>query len=250
MLTKKELEKFKKEGEFNLWQLEKDYLQHIFLFFLSKNVGEGLIFKGGTAIQKVYGLQRFSEDLDFTLTKEIDLDAMIKKIKEEMNSFGIEAVFDTLKNTKSKCYKIKIKGPLFNGDSNSFSILRIEISLRNDLLLESDSKEIIPIYSELSPYIISVMNKEEILAEKIRAIFQRQKARDVYDIWFLLKKEIKFDKELVQKKFDFFNLKFNKILFNKRINEIEKIWEIELKGYINTIPDFKGVKKEILEKIK
>lgn len=46
-------------------QAEKDYFQEIILFILYREFGRELVFKGGTALTKCYGFDRFSEDLDF-----------------------------------------------------------------------------------------------------------------------------------------------------------------------------------------
>jgi len=70
MLFKEDLQKLTKISGFNLWQTEKDYLQHLFLLFLSKEAKREFVFKGGTALQKIYGLNRFSIDLDFTLSDD------------------------------------------------------------------------------------------------------------------------------------------------------------------------------------
>jgi len=249
MLTKEELEKFKSLTGFNLGQIETDYLQHLFLLFLSKYIKDELIFKGGTALQKTYSLNRFSEDLDFTLVKEIDIGSIIKKITKDISNFGFEAEFNEFKSKTSKNYRLRIKGPLYNETEKSIASLRIEISTRNDSLLKPEIKEIIPVYNDLQPYLLLVMEINEILSEKIRTIFQREKARDVYDIWFLLKREVKPDFKLINKKMKFFDLKFSKTQFSKKTNLVKKIWKEELKGYVNIIPNFKDVKKFIFSKI-
>lgn len=245
MLSKTEIKEFKSTLGFNLGQVEKDYLQHLFLLFLSRYVKDELIFKGGTAIQKVYGLNRFSEDLDFTLFREIDLDVVIEKIIKDLDNFGFKTKYKLLKSKESRGYRLLIKGPLYDGSERTLASLRIEVSLRKDLLLEPDLKEIIPIYTDTQPYIILVMNIQEILAEKIRTILQREKARDIYDLWFLLRKGVKIDYKIIEKKAQFYKLKFNKNIFFKRIKKVEKVWKQELSGYIDIIPDFNKVLKEI-----
>jgi len=245
MLNKKDLEKFKSVLGFNLGQVEKDYLQHLVLLFFSNYITTEVIFKGGTALQKAYALNRFSEDLDFTLVKKIDLDIIIKKVNADLNNFGFITESEQIKSKTSKNYRLKIKGPLFEGTEKTIATLRIEVSLRNDLLFEADLKENTPIYTDIRPYSIFVMNPKEILAEKIRAIFQREKARDVYDLAFLLKKGVKIDLRLIEKKLGFFNLKFNKNIFFKRIDAVKNIWKKELTQYVNNVPDFIQIKKEI-----
>lgn len=74
MLSRAELEKFMSVLGFNIWQVERDYLQHLFLMLLSRHAGNELVFKGGTSLQKVYGLNRFSIDIDFTQNSDLDIE--------------------------------------------------------------------------------------------------------------------------------------------------------------------------------
>ncbi|EQD44541.1 protein containing DUF1814, partial [mine drainage metagenome] len=53
--------------------LEKDYIINLMLKTISINkLSDFLVFKGGTALYLFYGLDRFSEDLDFTYTGSAD----------------------------------------------------------------------------------------------------------------------------------------------------------------------------------
>ena len=59
--------------------------------------------------------------------------------------------------------------------------------------------EVAPYFRE-SPKVLT-MSINEIVAEKMRALLQRKKPRDVFDVWFLIhEKEIKLDKRLLRKK--------------------------------------------------
>jgi len=61
------------------------------------------------------------------------------------------------------------------------------------------------------------MEEKEILAEKVRAVYQREKARDVYDIWYLLNvKKIQIDFMLIQKNYHILIWNSTKILFSKK----------------------------------
>ena len=245
MLSKDNLVKMKSSLGFNLGQAEKDYLQHLFLLFLSRHIKDELIFKGGTALQKAYGLNRFSEDLDFTLNKELNTEALIERITKDIENFGFKADYNIIESKASKCYRLRIRGPLFDESERTIASLRIEISLRKDLLLNGDLKEVIPVYADLQPYLVLVMSAKEILAEKIRTIIQREKARDLYDIWFLLKKGIQLDSKIADKKAEFYNIKLNKDIILKRMLDLRKIWKEELSGYVSFIPDFDDVIKEV-----
>jgi len=90
--------------------------------------------------------------------------------------------------------------------------VRVEISKREKVLKEVEVKEFKPIYPDVFTFFVTLMSLEEMLAEKIRATVIRAKARDVYDIWFLLEKGIKVDLNLV--------------------NQMEKSWERELRPIV------------------
>jgi len=69
MITKSELKEYAKLKRLNLGQSEKEYFQNIVLFIIYERVGREMVFKGGTAMNRCYNLNRFSEDLDFTVEK-------------------------------------------------------------------------------------------------------------------------------------------------------------------------------------
>ena len=87
MLPRNELQKYCILTGFNLGQVEIDYLQHLFLMLFSKKSSTNIIFKGGTALQKIYGLHRFSIDFDFTQKGTEELKETMKIISKEMSDF-------------------------------------------------------------------------------------------------------------------------------------------------------------------
>src|SRR3989344_6778008 len=100
MITLDELKKIARmKGISKLGYEEKDYLLDVALFSLSKNTKNELVFKGGTCLYKFYKINRFSEDIDFSAVKDIDLDALIRKIIIDMSLFGIESA---IKEKKEK----------------------------------------------------------------------------------------------------------------------------------------------------
>jgi predicted nucleotidyltransferase component of viral defense system len=252
MLTKEELRTYEKIVGFNLWQVEKDYLQHLVLLFLYSRIKNELVFKEGTALQKVFGLNRFSIDLDFSSTKN-NSEKVFEKVVEDITSFGFPSQISKIeksKTAKAKTIILKIQGPLYERDERTITTLRVEISLRKDLILQPIAKEVVPPYADLRPYFINLMDPKEILAEKVRALMWRGKARDLYDLWFILRKNVVPDIDLINKKLEYYNLKFNKDEFLQKIEAIEKIWEKELKPLVSVLPSFKIVKKDTIEKFK
>ena len=57
--------------------------------------------------------------------------------------------------------------------------------------------------------LINVFSAKEILAEKIRTLFQRVKGRDIYDIWFLLNIQTPLDINMVNNKLELINKEFS-----------------------------------------
>lgn len=248
MLSREELEKFKSLLGFNTWQIERDYLQHLFLLFLSRKISNELVFKGGTALQKTFGLNRFSIDLDFTQNKELPKD-LFPSIQRDFSTFGFKAESKEMKKEGSLKIKFVIEGPLYKGTERTLTVLRIEISLREKILLEPETKEIFPLYPDLQPYLIKLMNLKEMLAEKARAIFTRNKARDVFDLRFLLNKKVVLDEKLVNEKLKNYNLKYSKTKLFEEVKKIEGVWQNELNQLVSMVPDFEEVVKDIKEKI-
>jgi predicted nucleotidyltransferase component of viral defense system len=246
MITKEELKEYSRLFGLNLGQAEKDYFQIIFLFIIYREFGNELVFKGGTALKKCYGLNRFSEDLDFTALKSINY----KKIEEGLKRFSIEYEFEKKEYPLGLKLTFRIKGPLYINTRMSLCKLILDFSFREQILLPSVIKTIGRFLEEIPSFDVLVMDEKEILAEKIRAIMTRDKARDVYDLWFLIDKGITFNKDFAQKKLDFYNEKFSINDFKKCLDLKKSLWEKELEPLIGNVPEFKEVRKKILSLVK
>ena len=76
---------------------------------------------------------------------------------------------------------------------------------------------------------VQIMDEIEIISEKVRAIMTRNKARDVYDLWFLLKKGIKPDMGLINQKLKIYRMKFEFDNFVRLIDEKKATWDMDLR---------------------
>ncbi len=101
--------------------LERDYCLAWFLVGLSGSpVREALVFKGGTALKRIYfGDYRFSEDLDFTLAEPRELDAILSGLDavyaEVKRASGIVFSFassDRKSHQNSHTFYLSYEGPL------------------------------------------------------------------------------------------------------------------------------------------
>lgn len=246
MITKEELREYAKRLSLNLGQAEKDYFQNIILFILYQNYGKGIVFKGGTALKKCFGLNRFSEDLDFTCLNKPD----IKKIEDGLKRFKIEFEIESESYEDGLKIILRIKGPLYVGIRQSLCKFIIDFSFREDVILKPEIKTIGRFLEELPSFDVFVMQEKEILAEKIRAIFTRAKARDVYDLWFLVRKGVNIDERLVNEKLKYYSMRFDKNELVNHIKKSEAIWKTELGPLVGFVPDFKTSLDEIKESLK
>ncbi|MBN2013712.1 MAG: nucleotidyl transferase AbiEii/AbiGii toxin family protein [Candidatus Altiarchaeota archaeon] len=246
MITKKELQEYAKTTRLNLGQAEKDYFQSIALFVLYQEYGKELIFKGGTALKKCYGLDRFSEDLDFTSTEKTDTKILDRGLKR----FGIEYEKEAEKYPNGIKTIYRLHGPLYTGIRQTLCKFIVDLSFRENVILPPQVKTIGRFLNEIPSFDVYVMQEKEILAEKIRAILTRNKARDIYDLQFLLTKGIGFDKKLAKEKMKYYGKGWDPKNFRKKLNITEKAWKTELQPLVPSLPDLKETEKNILAKIR
>ena len=155
---------------------------------LDADVMGHLAFKGGTCLRKtVFGSTgRFSEDLDFTLSTDRQPDDVLVQVVEVFNQehYGITFTFDEYYKTDD--------AESFGGDVlyrhawNEQGRFRLQVSLRErpTLVLASapmKHQAYFP-HLEFERFELPSLQLIEMIAEKVRAAFQRAKVRDLYDL--------------------------------------------------------------------
>lgn len=83
--------------------------------------------------------------------------------------------------------------------------IEVDLSFRENVILEPRIETIGRFLKEIPAFDVVVMREEEILAEKVRAIMTRTRARDVYDTSFLLDRNTKIDMKLIEAKLAYYN---------------------------------------------
>lgn len=144
-------------------------------------IGNSLIFKGGTLLRLAYNSPRFSVDLDFDLKDDISERDFSKTIKNIAKNYSSVKIDDLTKKYYTYFALLKIKD---SGLSTNFSI-KIEISAR-----QKDRKNYYENRLLTSPVsnvqvLFPVMKLEEIEKDKLRAIAERRQARDLFDLWYI-----------------------------------------------------------------
>jgi predicted nucleotidyltransferase component of viral defense system len=189
----------------------KEVLQEVVLAGLSKtDFFYHAAFYGGTALRIFYGMDRFSEDLDFSLRvtdDAFDMSKYFKPISDVLNSLGLN--FEVSK--KDKALNSNIDSAFIKGNTKETLITIYPSSSDSNLIIHNE-KIIIkfevdvnpPLYanSEIKfrllpfPYQVRVYDESSLFAGKIHAVIARSwknriKGRDLYDYVYYLSLETK-----------------------------------------------------------
>ncbi len=251
MISLEELRQKAKMLGLSLGNAEKDYILSLMLSIISRRTKNELVFKGGTCLYRFYGLDRFSEDIDFSAIRPIDVESLSRAIVADMKLFGINCILHAKREPhNSILLTFRCEGPLYKGNPMAYSGVNVDINLKSAVELEPANKEHSSLYQEVPRFSLLVMQESEILAEKIRAIMSRTKARDIYDLHYLIRKGLKPDKELVEKKFGYYGYKWDQQFFAGRVAAVESVWQKELARLVAKTPLFDEAKGLVVSESK
>ncbi len=205
MISNDEIKNLSRKFDIDEATVLREYFEVLFLTYLySFKESSKILFKGETSLRLLLNSFRFSEDLDFiSLLENNELISVIEKTYRKMKNFITNI---NLKNIEKKRDSM-ITYLSYQEKNMKFPLnINIEFSTREKPLTMKETILITPYPVILYPFIVQ-LDWEEILAEKIRALLKREKGRDLFDIWFLLSKDIKIDMDIVNKKMEYFNEK-------------------------------------------
>ena len=261
MIRPDEIQRLANKDKVRDKQIEKDYIISWILFGISKNkkLLDNLIFKGGTALKKMYFPDyRYSEDLDFTLlndnlsNKEIfsEFDKILRTIKDESNiTLKIVNEYEH-KKSKSINFHIAYVGPL-KGKLTSRD-LKVDITRGEILEFDNLSKIVNANYSDLVDYEINIncYSLSEVLIEKMTALIGRSIPRDLYDLWYLLEYErMNIDEFYFEFERKAKNKGHNPKIFADKVQSkkaiFEREWKNSLQNQIHDLPEFQMVIREL-----
>jgi predicted nucleotidyltransferase component of viral defense system len=244
MITRRQLREIHRV-DLPLHIMEQDYIQSLLLRELYR-VTDGLISKGGTFLRHAHGLDRYSQDLDFTLQGEKDPEGKLAHSVSELSYYGIEAVMDRRQDRRlSFTARLRYRGPLYDGSERSMGAMSLEVSRRDDLFLQPAWVRLFFEYPEARVVNVLGLQKEEILAEKLRALATRGKGRDLYDVWFLLKQGVEMDIGLFRRKMEVVG---RPPRVSVAVSKSE--WERDLRVLLPRPPEHSQVVAEVVENLR
>ena len=180
--------------------IEKDYVLGWVLAGINQHeISDSWFFKGGTCLKKCYfETYRFSEDLDFTLKDSAHINGNLlleafTDISEwiyEQSGIDIPTnrlkfdVYSNPRNVKACQARLYYRGPVTPNTQNNMPKLKLDLSADEILVDTPVSRVVNHNYSDYpeSGIHIQCYSYEEVFAEKIRALRERTRPRDLYDV--------------------------------------------------------------------
>lgn len=185
----------------------REIMQEIVLAGLSRtDFFKKAAFYGGTALRIFYGLDRYSEDLDFSLlsvNKKFSLEPYFQAIQEEFSSMGMQVSL----RTKSKVHKTPIESEFLKSEtlwkelvlediveqlgikSNKNIKIKIEVDRNPPMHFQTEEKLSLRPYS----FYVKCFDLPSLFAGKMHALLFRKwqdriKGRDWFDMeWYIRK---------------------------------------------------------------
>jgi predicted nucleotidyltransferase component of viral defense system len=212
-LLENELLQIVADTGFNKQILVKDYYLTIILYLLKDT--PGLVFKGGTALQKTFlEYSRLSEDIDFTLT--ITINEVKKEIIEKLDQ---SKIFGKITQDKDVSLFTRLVVP-YNSQIGKGTVF-IDLNERAKLLQKPEKYQIRHFYLNIPKFDFLCLAEKEMIAEKVSAAICRNKPRDHYDVYQIIKKNKPIDMKLVKQKC---NLSGKKLSIPKMFNNANKLY--------------------------
>ena len=168
----------------------KEYMQLLILDYIqTSKYAPLLVFIGGTCLRHVYGIDRFSEDLDFDckqLTQE-DFMAMTDDVITYLQRNGVNAVARDKNNPRLTAFRRNIYFPelLFELNLSGHRDERLLVKIEAQDQGIDYEPQVVTINKLGFTFLLRCAPADIICAMKVAALLGRGKGRDFYDLIFL-----------------------------------------------------------------
>jgi len=177
--------------------VQEAYEMAILRGLAESKIGRFLVFKGGTALRLIYGAPRFSEDLDFSLTKSFpkkDFKSVVQEIaKEEPYLELVEA----LKKRWTFFALFRVREEFLAQPCS----IKVEISSREKI--KKFETRVATSEAVAFEVLLKVFSLEQLFEDKKRLLKKRAEPKDLFDLWYLsqkLKREVDIPTLKISKK--------------------------------------------------
>lgn len=232
--------------------IEKDYFIELMLFYLTENIEfkEKLIFRGGTALKKIYFSDyRFSEDLDFLVKDTENFEAYVIIFGTIIEKINLEYPYNLKKRFESENDRLQffISYDIIP-EIRAVKELKIDV-LKDNYIPPTLRKQILYGYQEFKhkKTQLRTYTLESVVVDKICRISEvDNEPRDLYDLWYLLKLGLNIGKikKGFSKKFGY-DIYYPNLLSAIGNEDYRKNWEIRLTKQIKDLQPYEFIIKEL-----
>ena len=246
--------------------VEKDYVIGWVLWGIGSEprLSDGWAFKGGTCLKKCYlETYRFSEDLDFTVLPGglIEPDELLPVLKDVLDRVyqesgidfsGREPLLRVRRDPASVEGRVYYRGPV---GAPMVASLKLDLTSAEQVVRPTVLREINHHYPDVlpPPAVVRCYGFEEVFAEKLRAMGQRSRPRDLYDIVNLFRRgdflphwelvNSVYTEKCHSKGLDVFNL--DDLTTSPFREELESEWSNMLAHQLPALPPFEEFWNEL-----
>lgn len=167
------------------FQVEQDLVieRALMAIFTDKYLKEKLAFRGGTALHKLYlsPAARYSEDIDLVQITAEPFGPIMDKLRGVLSFLGDKPIRKQKQHNNTLIYR-------FDSEDGIPLRLKVEINCRehHTIFGIQDVKHTMQSEWYSGEVLIPSYELAELLGTKMRALYQRRKGRDLFDLWFAL----------------------------------------------------------------
>lgn len=204
-----------------------DFVQDKFLHLLTRFFDQRFSLKGGTLLYKLYNSGRFSFDVDLTSPIRLETSKVLRQLEKEGYTIEIQK--------KRRTERAAFERYLFEREGLGETTLSVEI-IQTDV--NGEVMEFNSPYPPIPIFHLRTMPLEDVLHHKLNAIIQREKPRDVYDVYIIVKK---YGIPASIQKTD---------ALKKALHHIKTSWSSLEEIVTAKLPSFEHVRKTILNEVR
>ncbi len=241
------------------FQVEQDLVieRALMAIYSDEYLKERLAFRGGTALHKLYlsPAARYSEDMDLVQITAEPFGPIMDKLREVLSFLGDKPIRKQKQHNNTLIYR-------FDSEGGIPLRLKVEVNCRehHTIFGIQDVKHVMQSEWYTGEVFIPTYELAELLGTKMRALYQRRKGRDLFDMWFAIthanvdltriieawKFYMKQEDNSVSQK-EFLENMEKKILDQDFLGDMQGLLRSDLSYKITEAYEF--VKRELLEKI-
>jgi predicted nucleotidyltransferase component of viral defense system len=242
------------------WQTNEQVEQDLVIchaltaIFSDEFLASNLAFRGGTALHKLYlhPQPRYSEDIDLVQINSSPIKETIQRLQKQLAFIDNKSVVDPRKNNNTLRFR-------FDSEFAPVQSLKVKVEINCKEHFTVLGFQKFPFEVKSSWFIgssdITTYRLEELLGTKLRALYQRRKGRDLYDLYKALIQVPELDKQAIIKCYrEYMNFVVDRSPTQKQFiqNMEAKMLDTDFQGDITALirPDEKYNQEEAYELVR